>query len=274
VSSKIYQKFLNRIRTSSPLVLCLTNSVTVTDCANSLLAIGASPVMSEDPSDAAALTSLAAALVINIGTINDRSQATMEAAAQVAVSKGLPVVLDPVGAGASPRRLEASRLFIDAATVIRGNASEILALAGQKGTQRGVDSSSKAEEEFLAEKAMRLAQDSHSLVAVSGKADLVTDGKKMIRIEGGTPLLTKLTGTGCMLSALIGAYVGGWPLEQLKAATAAHIHLARAGEKAQDRLERPLALGSFKVALFDELALVEGSDLDCPRGTGQWRLDA
>jgi hydroxyethylthiazole kinase len=274
MSSRLYRKYLNRVMTSSPLVLCLTNSVTVTECANALLAIGASPVMSEDPDDAASLAALAAALVINIGTINDRSQAVMEAAAKVAGKKGIPVVLDPVGAGASARRLTASKSFLEAATVIRGNASEILALVGHKGTQKGVDSSSKAEEEILIEKAGRLAQSSQAVVAVSGKVDLITDGKTAIKIDGGTPLLTKLTGTGCVLSVMVGAYVGSWPLEPLHAVAAAHIHLAKAGEKAQDRLDRPKALGSFKTALFDELAMLEGSDLDCPRGTGQWRMDA
>jgi hydroxyethylthiazole kinase len=274
VSTKIYQKYLNRIRTSSPLVLCLTNTVTVTDCANSILAIGASPVMSEDPSDAATLAALASALVINIGTINDRSQTVMEAAADVAKNKGLPVVLDPVGAGASSRRLETAKFFLDAATIVRGNASEILSLAGQSGTQRGVDSSAKAEEGHLTDMATRLAQDKKVIVAVSGKVDLITDGTKVIKIDGGTPLLTKLTGTGCMLSALVGAYVGAWPLDQLMASSAAHIHMAKASEKAQDRLEQPMALGAFKSALFDEMAMLEGSDLDCPRGKGQWRMDA
>jgi hydroxyethylthiazole kinase len=274
VNTKIYQKFLSRILTTSPLVLCLTNYVTVNECANSLLAIGASPVMSDDPSDAATLASLAASLVINIGTISDHSQATMEAAAEVAKKKGLPIVLDPVGAGASPRRLEASKRFVDAATVIRGNASEILALVGHKGTQRGVDSSAKAKLELLSDKATKLAQDSKAIVAVSGNIDLITDGKKVIQLEGGTPLLTKLTGTGCMLSAMVGAYIGGWPLDQLQATAAAHIHLGKAGEKAQNRLKHPMSLGSFKTALFDELALIEGSDLDCPSGSGHWRMDA
>jgi hydroxyethylthiazole kinase len=230
--------------------------------------------MSEDPEDAAVLASLASSLVINIGTINDRSQATMEAAAKVASKKGLPVILDPVGAGASPRRLAAARLFMGPATVIRGNASEILALAGHKGTQKGVDSSSKEGEEFLTEIAVKLSNDQNAVVAISGKVDLIADGKKVSRVDGGTPLLTKLTGTGCVLSSLTGAYVGCWPQEQHKAATAAHIHLAKAGEKAQERLDRPMALGSFKAALFDELAHLEGSDLDCPRGSGQWRMDA
>jgi hydroxyethylthiazole kinase len=244
------------------------------DCANALLAIGASPVMSQDPQDAAELAKIAQAVVINIGTINDASWETMRAAVGVAASLGLPTVLDPVGAGATSRRLEASREFARSATVIRGNASEILALVGQTGTQKGVDSSAKTTEDLLIEKAGRLAKDNPATVAVSGEVDLVTDGHTMLKIDGGTPLLTKLTGTGCVLSVLVGAYVGAWPKDVLKATAAAHIHLARAGEKAQEKLNRPMCLGAFKAYLFDELALMEGSDLDCPRGKGKWLLDA
>ncbi|MDR1677555.1 MAG: hydroxyethylthiazole kinase [Deltaproteobacteria bacterium] len=262
MSSKSYQKYLNHLKTASPLVLCLTNTVTITECANALLAIGAAPVMSEDPADAASLALLASSLVINIGTINDRSQAVMEAAAQAALNKGIPVILDPVGAGASLRRMEASKQFLKVASVIRGNASEILALTGHRETQRGVDSSAKTEDDILLEKASQLALDTKAVVAVSGPVDLITDGNTVIKIEGGTPLLTRLTGTGCMLSAIVGAYIGGWPTDQLLATAAAHIHLARAGEKAKNRLDRHTALGSFKTFLFDELAMMEGSDLD------------
>jgi hydroxyethylthiazole kinase len=274
VTTKTYQKFLGKIKTSSPLVLCLTNTVTVTDCANGLLAIGASPVMSEDPEDAQALAGLAQALVVNIGTINPASQAVMEAAVAVATERGIPVTLDPVGAGASQRRLSASMAFLAPAGIVRGNASEILALAGHGAGQKGVDSSSREGEEALVENAAKLAQRAKAIVAVSGPADFITDGHRVIKIEGGTPLLTKLTGTGCLLTALVGAYVGASPGEPLLATAAAHVHLAKAGEMAQARLERPMSLGSFKVALFDELARMEGSELDNPSGKAQWRLDA
>jgi hydroxyethylthiazole kinase len=274
INTKNHQKYLHKLRTTAPLILCLTNTVTITDCANGLLAIGAAPVMSEDPSDATALAALASALVINIGTINDHSQAVMEAAAEAAAKRKIPIVLDPVGAGASQRRMQASKLLAKAATVIRGNASEIEALCGQSGTQRGVDSSSTSADDLIIDQAKKLALDSSAIVAVSGKADFITNGQDLIKVEGGTPLLTKLTGTGCLLSVIVGAYVGSSPQDQLRAATAAHMHMARAAERAQENLERPMDLGTFKVNLFNELALLEGSDLDQPKGTGQWRLDA
>jgi hydroxyethylthiazole kinase len=275
VTVKTYQKFLNKVKTASPLILCLTNSVTVTDCANALLAIGASPVMSEDPSDAQALVKLSKGLVVNIGTINDRSQKTMAAAIKVATESGVPITLDPVGAGASARRLEVSKEFLKSASIVRGNVSEILALVDHGGAaQKGVDASVKAEEEYVVEKAARLAQAHKTIVAVSGQVDLITDGQKVIKIEGGTPLLTKLTGTGCVLTVMTAAYVGASPKDALRATAAAHLHLAKAGEKAQTRLDRPMSLGTFRTALFDELALVEGSDLDGPMGAGLWRMDA
>ncbi|MDR1049495.1 MAG: hydroxyethylthiazole kinase [Deltaproteobacteria bacterium] len=273
-TKKSHQQYLHRVRQNSPLVLCLTNTVTVTDCANGLLAVGASPVMSEDPSDAAALAAMASSVVVNIGTINDRQEPVMEAAAKAARDRGLPLVLDPVGAGASRRRLEAARKFLEAATIVRGNASEILALAGDEGLQKGVDSSSAMSDELLAEAAAGLARARGVVVAVSGRVDLVTDGGQLAVIPGGTPLLTKLTGTGCLLSVIVGAYAGCFPKDQLRATAAAHMHLARAAENAQEDLARPLALGTFKTRLFDELALLEGSDLDSPKGTGQWRMDA
>ncbi|MDR2387763.1 MAG: hydroxyethylthiazole kinase [Deltaproteobacteria bacterium] len=275
MSVKTYQKYLNKVKTSAPLIVCLTNSVTVNDCANALLAIGASPIMSEDPSDVEALVKKAQALVINIGTINDWSEKTMLAAIKAAEPIGLPMVLDPVGAGASPRRLLASKEFLKSARVIRGNASEILALvADGAGGQKGVEKAAKANEEFIVEKAARLAQDHKAVVAVSGQADLITDGQRVIKIEGGTPLLTKLTGAGCLLTVMTAAYLGASPKDTLRATAAAHLHLAKAGEKAQNRLDRPMSLGTFKMALFDELALVEGSDLDGPMGAGLWRMDA
>ncbi|MDR0355966.1 MAG: hydroxyethylthiazole kinase [Deltaproteobacteria bacterium] len=269
-----HQKYLHHLQTSCPLVLCLTNTVTVTDCANALLAIGAAPVMSEDPSDAAALAGIASSLVVNIGTVNNISQAVMESAVSVAKAKGLPIVLDPVGAGASARRLEAAATFLKSATIVRGNASEIMALAGQAGVQRGVDSSVKGDEELVTTKAQQLAAETKTIVAVSGKTDLITDGTTTVKLEGGTPLLTRITGTGCMLSVIVGAYAGCWPEDQFRAAAAAHLHMARASENAQEGLKRPLALGSFKVNLFDELALLEGSDLDRPKGIGHWKMDA
>jgi hydroxyethylthiazole kinase len=251
---------LRRVKALSPLVLCLTNIVTVTDCANALLAIGASPVMSDDPGDAASLASLASALVINIGTVSDHQETVMAAAHAAAMAKGRPVVLDPVGAGATPRRLAAGRRFMAGAAVVRGNASEILALKGAGAGQKGVDSSASDSLEAIEAAAMELARSAGAVVAVTGETDVATDGTKAERIAGGHVLLTRLTGTGCLLSAITGAYVGASPEDPLGAAAAALRHVARAGERAAAALAGG-SLGVFKTLLFDHLATVGPEDL-------------
>ncbi|MDR1488118.1 MAG: hydroxyethylthiazole kinase [Deltaproteobacteria bacterium] len=258
-----FKDFNDELRKLSPLVLCLTNFVTVTDVANALLAIGASPVMGDDPSDVQALASIASALVLNIGTINDRRQDIMMSAAKVARERKMPIVFDPVGAGASQRRLAACRNIIDAKpTIIRGNSSEILALCGNAGIQKGVDASDIINIEILSSKASELSIATGAIVAVTGPTDIATDGKTLLAIEGGTPLLTSLTGTGCLLTAMIAAYAGATPDKPLLATAAALTHLARAGEKALTGLPHPRALGTYKAQLFDQLAILAGSEIE------------
>jgi hydroxyethylthiazole kinase len=260
---------LRLVKELSPLVLCLTNYVTVTDCANAALAIGASPVMSDDPSDAAALAELASALVVNVGTISDRQAAVMAAAHARARSKGIPIILDPVGAGATPRRLLASRKFMEGAAVIRGNASEILALRGGDLSQKGVDSSSAEELGVLEEAAAWLAKEAKAVVAVTGETDIVSDGQKTLRVKGGHVWLTALTGSGCLLSVMVGAYAGASQDAPFEAAAAALTHLKRAGERAAAALPVPGvlgsvtagALGSYKALLFDSIAAITPEDL-------------
>jgi hydroxyethylthiazole kinase len=271
VDAPDYGSLLAAVRRRSPLVLCLTNYVTVTDCANALLAVGASPVMSDDPDDARDLAAIASALVINIGTISSRTEPVMDAALAAAKARGIPVVLDPVGAGATPRRLEAARKFAGDATIIRGNASEILALAGASGVQKGVDSSASGPLSDLVPRARALAGRLGAVVAATGETDVATDGETTVEIPGGHVLLTRLTGTGCLLSALAGAYAGATPDAPLAAAAAALKHLAKSGELAAASLARAgsaqagslesEALGSFKTLLFDRIATLRPEDL-------------
>jgi hydroxyethylthiazole kinase len=260
---------LARVRVASPLVLCLTNIVTVTDCANALLAVGASPVMSDDPSDAAALAAMASALVINIGTISDHQEAVMAAAWSRARADGVPIVLDPVGAGATPRRLAAANRFLEGAAIVRGNASEILALHGAGGSQKGVDSSAAEGLQALEAAALDLAKTRGVVVAVTGETDIVAgpDGRSE-RIEGGHVLLTRLTGTGCLLSAVTGATLGAAKDDPFEAAAAALRLVAGAGERAAAALDRVGGhLGAYKTLLFDGLASfgLESRPEDPPR---------
>lgn len=253
---------LERVRALAPLILSITNQVTINECANALLAIGASPVMSDDPADAEALGALAAGTVLNIGTINDWKLELALAAGRGARRAGRPLVLDPVGVGATePRRRAAARLIEEVRPeVIKGNFSEIKALAGLTGAQKGVDSVEAGTAEAVAA-ARGLARSLGTLVAVTGATDVLTDGQAVFLVAGGSPLLTRITGAGCLLSALVGAYVAANPEDRLAAVLAALVHLALAGERAAAALTQAGALGSFRVGLFDQLALMEGQDL-------------
>lgn len=261
---------LDNVRQSGPLTLAITNQVTINECANALLAIGASPVMSGYPDDAEALAETAAAAVLNIGMINMQQLAVMLAAGRGAVKTGKPVILDPVGVGATAVRFEAARRLIKEVgpTVIRGNFAEIKALAGLAGgPQKGVDSAETKDVKAVAEIAADLAGRLQTIVAVTGATDVVADRDgNVYLVEGGSPLLTRLTGTGCLLSAMVGAYAGANGSNLPMAVIAAMSHLALAGERAARGLPGPDYLGSFRVALFDQLTLINGNDLGLFQG--------
>jgi hydroxyethylthiazole kinase len=246
------------VRDRKTLTLCLTNFVTVNDCANALLATGASPVMSLDENDARELATIADALVLNIGTLDSDRLSAMLGAGKVARNRGIPVILDPVGAGATRVRLEASRRILEEAppTIIRGNASEILALWGLSSgeRQKGVDASGLESAIQLEEAAKGLAARHSCTVAVSGKTDLAASPDDTATFTGGSELLTRLTGTGCVLSALTGAAAGAWPGKPFEAAQAALYLMKEAGSRAEKALSAPGKIGEYRQNLFDALA--------------------
>jgi hydroxyethylthiazole kinase len=218
--------------------------------------------MSDDKADAADLAAIASALVVNIGTISEAQEIVMDSAIERAKFKGIPIILDPVGAGATPRRLTAANKFSSKASVIRGNASEILALCGASPGQKGVDSIAASNFEVMVEKAKILAASLGVVVAVTGPTDIVTDGNETMKIEGGHELMTKLTGTGCLLTAITGAYVAASPDNPLAATAAALWHLALAGERAHLGLKgSDKSLGAYKTLLFDQIAQITPRDL-------------
>lgn len=233
-----------RLRRERPLVHNLTNDVVTSLTANALLAVGASPAMVVAREEVAEFVTHAAALVINIGTLTASSLDAMLVAAEAAARARVPWVLDPVAVGATAFRREAvARLLEHHPTVIRGNASEVLALATGERHGRGVD----AEAGTDADAARALARRTGSVVAATGPIDVITDGERTLRIHNGHPSLTRLTGAGCTATALTGALLGsGAP--PLEAAAAALVLLGVAGERAAD--ERP---GTFAVRLLDEL---------------------
>ncbi len=265
------KSLFDRLQAEAPLVLSITNQVTINECANGLLAIGASPVMSDDPADAEALAGLASATVLNIGTTNDIKLEVSLAAGRGAKKAGRPVVLDPVGVGATETRRRAAGRILDELKpeIVRGNFSEIKALAGLTFAQKGVDSSETEDARAAADIARALAGRLQCVVAVTGATDVVTDGRTTRLVVGGSPLMTKLTGTGCLLTALVGAYAAVSPDRPADGALAALVHLALAGERAARALPAPTGLGSYRVRLFDELSLIGGEDLEKFSGVSQ-----
>ena len=245
------QDDLKTLRQHVPLVHCLTNVVVSGFTANVLLAIGASPAMVIAEEEAAEFAAIASALLINVGTItSDQSRAIAKAV--IAVNRaGKPWVLDPVAVGfLSLRTQVATELLSHRPTIIRGNASEIIALAGGEAGGRGVDSTASSNSAVDAAKA--LAKKVGTVVAVSGEIDYITDGNEVVEVPGGHMIMTRVTGTGCSLGAVMAAFLGAG-IPALRAATAASAIFARAGEQAFAQSRGP---GSFAVAFIDELALI------------------
>ncbi len=237
-----------RVRAATPLVHNIANHVTMNVTANALLAFGASPAMVHAPEEAAEFAALARALVINIGTLDATFVAGMEKAAARAQALGLPWTLDPVGVGATAYRTEVcARLLAFRPSVIRANAGEVLALAGQAGGQRGVDS--LAASEAAVDAARRLSAATGAVVALTGAVDYVVLGEEATAIAGGDPLSQRVTGTGCIATALVGAC-----LAVAEPGPAAHAALSAMKAAAAGAARRSAGPGSFAVALIDALA--------------------
>lgn len=242
-----------RLRRTAPLVVNVTNLVAMTLSANVLIAAGASPIMTAAPEEAGELAALSGALVVNMGTLNQDWIAVAQAAIEAARSAGRPWVLDPVGAGATALRRETGAMLLaQAPGIVRGNASEILALAGDGSRGKGVDSTEAAGDAAAAAK--ELAARSGAVVAVTGAVDLATDGRRTFRIANGHPLLTRTTTSGCALSALVGAWAAVLP-DPLEAAAGA---LAAYGVAAELAAAKAPGCGSFVAALLDALGELDG----------------
>lgn len=256
---------LENVRTISPLVHSITNYVTVNDCANALLAAGASPIMSDDAGEVEEITALCRATVLNIGTLNERTIQSMLLAGQKANALAHPVVLDPVGAGASALRTSTCRLLLREInfSVIRGNISEIKALALGSGTTQGVDASladqiTDANINEAVAYIRAFSQQTGAIIAVSGAIDIVSDAAKSYIIKNGHPDMSKITGSGCMLSALVAAYLAANPANPLEAAAAAFVLMGLAGEKAAANSH---GTGSFRANLLDAVSSITAGDL-------------
>jgi hydroxyethylthiazole kinase len=243
---------LAAVREQKPLVHHITNYVTVNDCANITLALGGSPVMADDLGEVAEMTGLAAALVLNIGTLNARTIEAMLVAGRIAGARGIPVVLDPVGVGATRMRTEtAARIIRDIRpAVIRGNMSEIKLLAGLNVAIKGVDSVADAQDGQAV--AQRLARELACVVAITGKRDIICDGTRTCYIDNGHELLAQVTGSGCMATSLVATYCGAGG-DCFTAAVAGITTMGLAGELAQKTLTAAEGSGTFRIRLFDKV---------------------
>ncbi|MDX6510615.1 MAG: hydroxyethylthiazole kinase [Gaiellaceae bacterium] len=250
---------LRVLRERKPLVHQITNYVVMNETANATLALGALPVMAHAREEVEQMVALAGALVLNIGTLSPRWVEAMLMAGRAASARGIPVVLDPVGAGATSYRTETAKQILDAVdvTVLRGNAGEVATLVGVQAEVRGVESIGAGAE--AAELAREAARTLGLVASVTGAVDHVSDGSRVLAVSNGHPLLASVTGTGCMSSALTGCFLAAKPEEPLAAAAEALAAFGVAGEEAARDARGP---GSFHVGLYDALAALDPATLD------------
>lgn len=252
--------YLKNVKEKSPLLHNITNYVTVNDCANIILACGGSPIMADDKNEVEEITTICGGLNINIGTLNSRTIESMVLAGKKANELGHPVVLDPVGAGASKLRTDTAKRLLDEIkfTVIRGNISEIKTLAGASASTQGVDANvaDRITDDSLDSAiafAKAFSKKTGAVIAITGAIDLVCDSEKAYIIRNGHPMMSAITGTGCQLSAMTAAFVTANPEDTLGAAAAAVCAMGLAGEIAHTRLMEPDGNSSYRNYIIDAI---------------------
>lgn len=250
---------VKELRDKSPLVHCITNIVVANFQANGLLALGASPIMAAAIEEAGDVSAISSATLLNIGTLDGPSIASMIVAGKSANAKGNPLVLDPVGAGATAfRKQTVSTLLAELdVTLITGNAGEIAALANVSWDAKGVDAGDgKAD---IVQAAKDVAVRHKCLVAVTGERDIVTDGVSVLQVAGGNPLMSKITGMGCLLSAVCAAFLSVGKDHPLESVTYSLAFYKQAGERAAEQASGP---GDFAVRFLNALHLLKDSDVN------------
>lgn len=262
-------KTFKSVQETTPLVHCITNYVTVNDCANILLGCGGSPIMSDEAADVADIQAICGGLVLNIGTLNMHTIEGMKVAGATASELGHPIVLDPVGAGASALRTSTAGMLLDNydITVVRGNMSEVKALAGVSAATRGVDVNpddavTPENLQVAADFARAFAQKSGAIVAITGAIDIVADANRAFAITNGTPTMGKITGAGCMLTCVTAAYVVANPHMPLEAVIAAVSAMGISGEIAAARMRPGDGNGSFRMCLLDAMSTLTSDVLE------------
>lgn len=256
---------LEQIRKENPLIHCMTNVVVTNFTANGLLAMGASPVMAYAKEEVTDMASVSGALLLNIGTLSTEQIEAMILAGQAANKAGVPVILDPVGAGATSFRTDMSKRILDQVevTVLRGNAGEIASLIGVAANVKGVDGTMEGDTVELAKQAAELF---HCVTVVTGAVDVITDGSLVHTIYNGHFWLTKVVGTGCLLGAVIGAYMAVGRHDVLDGAAAAVAYYGIAAERAFSQTNEA-GIGAFQQAFLNELHLLTDEKVEQLRRT-------
>lgn len=259
---KEFSSLVEEVRTLKPLVHHLTNYVTVNDCANITLAIGASPIMADAIEEAAEIAGIASSLVLNIGTLNARTVESMLAAGKSANKEGVPVIFDPVGAGASTFRNDVTDRIIKEIKIsaIRGNISEIKYVSGLASNTKGVDASTDDEEDAV-KIASDLAEKLDCVIAITGEVDTVSDGERTLLLRYGNEQMANITGTGCMCTSMVGAFCGTFPEKIFEATAAAILCMGIAGELAFEKSGAD-GNGSFHEALIDVVSIMDAKLMD------------
>ena len=265
----MFKTCLDNVRARCPLIHNITNYVTVNDVANVLLAIGASPIMADEPSDAAEITKICGGLNVNIGTLNKRTIKAMFASAKNTAALGHKLLLDPVGAGASALRTNTAVKLLNKFRfdVVRGNISEIKTLALGSGTTKGVDADiADAVTESNLEKSVAFAKDfaakKNCVVAITGAIDLVSAADRCYVIRNGRAEMSRITGTGCQLSAVTAAYAVANPDNVLESTAAAVCSMGLAGELAWERMQAGDGNSTYRNRIIDALFNMTGDDLE------------
>lgn len=257
---------LETVKREKPLIECITNTVTIADCANIILAAGASPIMAEDLREIEEIVAMSDAVVLNIGTLQAETVKAMHLAGKTANRLHIPVVFDPVGVGASKLRSDtaASLLREVRFSVIRGNLSEIKAIAGAAANTKGVDAADgETADEQAIETVRNVARQYGCTVAATGAEDIVASAEHAAILKNGHPMMADVTGTGCMCTAVAGAMCGGAKNESFAAAVLAVSMMSISGEQAAEYVrENGVGIGTFREKLFDYLYRFDAETLE------------
>ena len=255
-----FKNYLERLTEKSSVVHCITNTVTVNDCANAVLAIGARPVMAEHPRETAQITAAAGALLINTGSLTDSKIAAMKASAKSAKEHNVPFVLDCVGIASSDVRYETVKELLEIKTpdIIKGNVAEITALCKGIMSDSGVDSTASSADEAAVYK---FAKQNGTVIAVTGETDIITNGERTVRIKNGCQLLTKVTGTGCMLGCVMASVLT--VADAFSASVYAAAIMGICGELADVSrgTGSPGGTGTFRISLMDNLSTITDKEI-------------